>query len=81
MNKDITLEDLDFELVNETPMLYQKNDGGFIQNIEFINAFKRVRLSNYETYNNDQSQDEYCLYVNELQAIYNKCKELGWLDE
>ncbi len=74
-------EELGFKLVNNTPLLYQYDDGGYIRNIEFISIFKQVRLSEWETYNNNESQGEYSIDMYLLQAINKQIEELGWNDD
>ena len=70
MNKDITLEDLgyerDYEIYTDTLAYFYK-------------ARKPHKYIIFHDKNNIES--DYCLSVKELQAIYNKCKEIGWLDE
>lgn len=78
--KDL-FEKLDFKLVNEAPLLYQFDDGGYIRNVEFINTFKQVRLSEWETYNNNEPQGEYSLDMQLFKAINKQVEELGWNDE
>ncbi len=72
---------LGYELINEVPLLYQKDDGGYIQNIEFISTLKTIKFSEYETYNNNEPQGETTLYLDELQAINKQIEELGWNNE
>ena len=72
---------LGYELINEVPLLYQKDDGGYIQNIEFISTLKTIKFSEYETYNNNEPQGETILYLEELQAINKQIEELGWNNE
>lgn len=74
-------EKLDFKLVNEVPLLYQSDDGGYIKNVEFINTFKQVRLSEWETYNNNEPQGGFQLESELLQAINKQVEELGWLKD
>ena len=66
MNKDITLEDLDFIKGEDNKhfLVYKKT---FEKSIVFKKIIKHVELDGNFT-------------LQELQAIYNKCKELGWLD-
>lgn len=81
MNAKEMFEKLGFELVNQTPLLYQFDDGGYIRNVEFVNTHKQVRLSEWETYNNNEPQGEYGLEMSLLQAINKQISELGWLDD
>ena len=79
--KDITLEDLGYELIcNLEECIHYKKVGalGDIEEIFIHNETKDNRglYINYNPENNGAY-----LNINELQAIYNKCKELGWLDE
>lgn len=71
-------EKLGYELVNEAPILYQFNDGGFIKNIEFSKTLKRITFSSYEYYNDGKATEENFIYVDELQAINKQVEELGW---
>ena len=83
MNKDITLEDLGYnELIkHKTYMFYIKS---LKENIEYENdeihlEFNFENKTICKTYGDDNTVCE--ITVEELQAIYNKCKELGWVDE
>ena len=80
MNKDITLEDLDYYMYDgrdrEYPfVLYKKMEDNFEHDIDFDFTNKEVRISCID----EQFPKE--INMQELQAIYNKCKELGWFDE
>ena len=76
MNKDITLEDLDFHLSLEssTRLIYERFIGCgndfYSEALIFKLDDKELGIINI---------DDICLDL--LQAILNKCKELGWLDE
>ena len=75
MNKDITLNDLEYELDStheiEGHFHYFKHDIIIDFDLKRKNFYKYSCLS-----------DCRCpISMQELQAIYNKCKELGWLDE
>ncbi len=76
MNKDITLEDLGYEKINhdEYVVIYKKKT-----------KISTITLKFYINNNSFLKEDELGLAkvinLEELQAIYNKCKELGWLDE
>ena len=70
MNKDITLEDLGYERDYE---IYPN---------EIAYFDKSIKPHKYIIFHDkDNIESDYCLSVNELQAIYNKCKEMKWLDE
>lgn len=71
-------EELGYEKVNEAPLLWQFNDGGFIKNIEFSKTLESITFSNYECYNYGKSQEEHRINVKELQAINKQIEELGW---
>ena len=85
MNKDITLEDLGYELSNENTVFgivlsyKRKNEYGY-EYIQFrqgsVNTLIKIFYENFKLQRKDKN-----LTVEELQAIYNKCKSLGWLDE
>lgn len=70
-------EELGFKLVNNAPLLYQFNDGGYIRNVEFINTLKQIRLSEWEKYSNNEPQGEYSIEMYLLQAINKQVEELG----
>ena len=79
MNKDITLEDLDYliSFEDDTELTYN-------QNLEYTDSY--YRYISFDKVNkvieiDDNSTEPFYLQTEELQAIYNKCKELGWLDE
>ena len=77
MNKDITLEDLGYELnYNSEEYINYKKIGalGDIKEI-FIHTQPRDNRGLYINYS-PENNGAY-LSINELQAIYNKCKELG----
>ncbi len=68
MNKDITLEDLDLSCIEYSDCIcYGK--GIMDEYIWFYKKSKTIETT-FDKIN-----------MQELQAIYNKCKELGWLDE
>ena len=70
MNKDITLEDLGYEK-------YEKHD----DDGDYIEYYKE-KIHDSITFYYDKSINIDCLCnVRVLQAIYNECKDLGWLDE
>lgn len=73
-------EELGYEKVNEVPLLYQFNDGGYIKNIEFSKSLKRIAFSSYEYYNNGKATEENFINISELKAINQQCKELGWIE-
>lgn len=81
--KDITLEDLGYNSIYTHPstltVAYRKYEDGEDKNIEFWLDYKEIHCFTYDK----ESKIEYKLGLNieELQAIHNKCKELGWLDE
>ena len=76
MNKDITLEDLEYENIfsDEYVIMYKKRT-----------QFSTITLKFYTNNKSFLKEDELGLAkvitFDELQAIYNKCKELRWLDE
>ena len=75
--KDITLEDLGYELkCNLEDCIHYKKVGalGDIKEI-FIHTQPRDNRGLYINYS-PENNGAY-LSINELQAIYNKCKELG----
>ena len=73
MNKDITLEDLGYEKiqddVNWLVYSYEK-----VFKILFYKPQQDLQIECLDNIYNTIDMEE-------LQAIYNKCKELGWLDE
>ena len=82
MNKDITLEDLGF-IKEKTPyencILYTTKELYFNREIEFWTDNKKIY--NNLNYGGFQMKGSMPLDLELIQAIYNKCKELGWLDE
>ena len=88
MNKDITLEDLDFELIkddsnNDNPLLrtlcYKGKNS--IDNTWWEIVFE-LKDKEVDVYRCDEHyriiKQRTILTIPMLQAIYNKCKELGW---
>ena len=72
MNKDITLEDLGY-------IKYEKHD----DTGDYIEYYSDEECNTITFYRDSKSFciSEYCLYnARVLQAIYNKYKELGWLE-
>ena len=95
MNKDITLEDLGYKkyenhpkketneptfTTQDNPVIeYSQEDNKSIEEITFDIWSKNVWFRGYRK---DLKTQLPCpINMQELQAIYNKCKELGWLDE
>ena len=73
MNKDITLEDLGYRNIDkDIRITYKKEEKYNFKIIEFYD--KRIVINEDDEYSPELS-------IEELQAIYNKCKDLGWLDE
>ena len=73
MNKDITLEDLGYYCDNKQYKIsYTKYN-----TYETINIYLETKTFEKKDISNISKP----ITKNELQAIYNKCKELGWLDE
>ncbi len=76
MNKDITLEDLDFHLSleSDTRLIYERFiecKGNFYSEVLIFKLNdKELDVINFDN-----------IYLDLLQAIYNKCKELGWFNE
>ena len=80
MNKDIILEDLEFEIdkleTNKENLVYckdilDKDTLGYVDSEVIIFDLKKHNID----YDNIQNKTLTTI------AIYNKCKELGWLDE
>lgn len=82
MNKDITLEDLEYikDGENEWDLTYSKTiiSNQFYTSPITIN-FRKMTDETVEKY--DFNGNSVPINIYELQAIYNKCKDLGWLDE
>ena len=80
MNKDITLEDLGFKCQESyfkeelDEIRYIKN-GKFVSCVLFNLNHKCFKIHRFD----DEYKSSWC-DKDMLQAIYNKCKELGWLD-
>ena len=77
MNKDITLEDLGYRLDKQNNYLvyYKLLKLGREIQIEFNFDYKTIEKRKCWSIEAEQ------ITLKQLQAIYNKCKELGWLDE
>ena len=80
MNKDITLENLGYEIIenNEDFIVYFENKETRVRvQIVFVKEQKVIELIP-----KIDNRDHYFTRVNMdlLQAIYNKCKELKWVD-
>ena len=81
MNKDITLENLGYEYQESyfkeeiDEIRYIKN-GKFASCILFNLNHKCFKIHRFD----DEYKSAWC-DKDMLQAIYNKCKEYGWLDE
>ena len=82
MKKDITLEDLGF-IEEKTPyencILYETKETYYNREIKFWVKDKIIYTN--LNYGGFQMQGSMPLNLEIMQAIYNKCKELGWLDE
>ena len=73
MNKDITLEDLGYKNIDkDIRITYKKEEKYNFKIIEFYD--KRIVINEDDEYSPELS-------IEELQAIYNKCKEIGWFDD
>lgn len=72
-------EKLDYKLIKNIPLIYKRNDGGYITTIAFIEVFKRIIIEEYEEYNDNQPQGATVIYMDTLKAINQQCKELGWI--
>ncbi len=77
MNRDITLEDLGYtarigNYVGIGKTIYYYKNGSTIKL-----SIGNKTIEKYSSMNGGSSP----FTLEELQAIYNKCKELGWLDE
>ena len=83
MNKDITLQDLDFELHDEIPHQINYFNKKFISETNIISFDKNTKTIECLVESDSPFTPDvpYPINMKELQAIYNKCKELGWLDE
>lgn len=77
MNKDITLEDLgytqfDYRDKANQFIEYKKLEKGIEKKIVFDIFLKEIEFNH--------SFRDCSINMEELQAIYNKCKELKWVD-
>lgn len=72
-------EELGYKLIKNTPLIYKKDDGGYITMINFFDVCKRIVIEEYEEYNDNQPQGTTVIYMDTLKAINQQCKELGWL--
>ncbi len=95
MNKDITLEDLGYKKYENHPeqeingptfttqdnpiIRYRQEDFKSVEEITFDIWEKNVWFKGYRK---DLNMQLPCpINMLEIKAIYNKCKELGWLDD
>ena len=81
MNKDITLEDLGYRDIDGCNS-YEKPDEEekwLTKCIYFYPSDKTIMICKEDKCENR----EYLFYLTtqEMQAIYNKCKDWGWVDE
>ena len=76
INKDITLEDLGYKnlVSDDYVIIYQKRTKISIITLKFY-------TNNKSFLKEDELGLAKVITFEELQAIYNKCKEIGWLDE
>ena len=83
MNKSARemFEGLDFILVNEQPITYIRDDGGYITKYLFNDVMKRLEIREWEEYNDKKPQGVTILYKEHIEAINKQIEELGWLDE
>lgn len=72
-------EELGFKLIKNTPLIYKKDDGGYITMINFFDVCKRIVIEEYEEYNDNQPQGTTVIYMDTLKAINQQCKELEWI--
>lgn len=72
-------EESGYKLIKNTPLIYKKDDGGYITMINFFDVCKRIVIEEYEEYNDNQPQGTTVIYMDTLKAINQQCKELGWL--
>ena len=47
-------EELGYKLIKNTPLIYKKDDGGYITMINFFDVCKRIVIEEYEEYNDNQ---------------------------
>ncbi len=83
MNQEITLEELGYiEVIDDNNMIVYDIQNN-ISDTDRLIFYKT--LKNFEIYTQSDSPFEspipQTINMQELQAIYNKCKDLGWLDE
>ena len=95
MNKDITLEDLGYNKYENHPkqetneptfttqdnpvISYKQEDAIGIETITFDIWGKNIWFKGYRK--DLKAQIPCPINMQELQAIYNKCKDLGWLND
>ena len=72
--------ELDFYLINENPIIYRKDDGGYITEYLFNPVLHSLQITEYEEYNNNKPQGGTLMYLAYLKAINKQIEELGWLD-
>lgn len=84
MNADEMFEEIDYIKDNETENLYCETIIPFKKqkNIEFDDVTKylvTIRLTEYNEFGN-LNFNCISLSIDEIQAIYKKCQELGWIE-
>ncbi len=80
MNKDITLEDLGYaeRIKNSQFVLYVDI---FMQTVIRLNLTCKTVMKYFFISDMTKIEEKTELTFIELQAIHNKCKDSGWLDE
>lgn len=78
MNADEMFEYLDFYIVSYNPLIYEKDDGGYITRYIFNDVLKQVKIEEFEKYNENLPQGSTSFYIEHIKAIYQQMIELGW---
>ena len=83
MNKDITLEDLGYEKIQDDDILLVYEIKNFVSDTDKIIFYKNTKVFEIFTQSDSPFTPPQPQNINmqELQAIYNKCKGMRWLDE
>lgn len=71
-------KELDIILLNEKPLIYGQNDGGYITEYLFNDITQCVQIKEYESFNYNNPQCSTTLSIELLQAINKQLEELRW---
>ena len=72
---------LDFIKINNKPLTYLQDDGGYMTQILFNNITQCVQISEWEEYNENKPQGSTTLSLELLDIINEQTQELKWRKE